>query len=389
MGRELPRWALPVTLTLVILLGIPVLAYGMGWWRPGRPGPEEPGPPGAAGLWEPLQEARFYEKLPGGAVQCGICFRACVIPAGGRGFCRTRVNVDGRLFTLVYGRPSALHIDPVEKEPLHHFLPGSAMLCVGTAGCNFRCAFCHNWPLSQRPPEEMARVYNLPPEAVVAFAREHGLPSISFTYNEPTVAFEYLYDVAALARQHGIRVVFHSNGGMKPEPLRALLRHVDGVVIDLKAFTEEFYREVSQASLDPVLETLKIISEAGVWLEIVNLVVPTLNDCPDAIRAMSEWILANLGPDVPLHFSRFFPNYRLTALPPTPVETLEMAHSIAREAGLRFVSIGNVPGHPNNSTFCPDCGEKVIHRIHFEVVDNRLQDGACPDCGSRLPGIWN
>ncbi len=345
----------------------------------------------ATWVWEvdfPWKEAMFYETLADDAVQCQLCFRNCVIPAGEVGFCRNRENIDGRLYTLVYGRPSALHVDPVEKEPLHHFLPGSDIYCIGTAGCNFRCSFCHNWTLSQRSVYELGYRAGSEPRDIVRRAVEWGVPSISFTYNEPTTAYEFLYDVAVLAQEKGIRVIFHTNGGINPEPLQKLLPYVDAVTVDLKGFSDDYYRRLLQAELEPVLQTLQIIYEAGVWLEIVNLVVPGENDDPQEIAAMARWIVENLGPEVPLHFSRFFPNYRLTHISPTPIPTLEQAWAVAREAGMKYVSVGNVPGHPHNSTFCPDCGSVVIERMHFAVQHVHLDDGACSQCGYEIAGVW-
>lgn len=334
-----------------------------------------------------FRETMFYEKLKDNTVQCGICFRRCIIPEGKRGFCRNRENRGGILYNLVYAKPSAVHIDPIEKEPALHMLPGTQILCFGTAGCNFRCKFCHNWHLSQRSIEEMD-TYSLLPEDAVNLAIEKKIPTLSFTYNEPTSFYEYVYDIAKLAKAKGLKILWHSNGSMSPQALKELLKYTDAVTIDLKGFTDKFYREASSAELEPVLRTLKIIKEQGVWLEIVNLVIPTLNDNPEDIKRMCEWIKENLGPDTPLHFSRFSPAYKLIALSPTPIETLEKAYSIAREAGLNYVTIGNVPGHGYNSTFCPKCGQRLIHRVHFTVLSNGIKNGKCSSCGHKIPGIW-
>jgi pyruvate formate lyase activating enzyme len=331
-------------------------------------------------------EALFYEKLDGNMVQCGLCFRNCVIPQGQRGYCRVRENREGVLNTLVYGRPSSIQIDPVEKEPQHHFLPGTEILCLGTAGCNFTCLHCHNWQLSQSSPGDL-RAYHLPPEAVVRLALEMGIPSISFTYNDPVVMYEYLLHTAALAREHGLRTIWHSNGSINLPPLKRLLVHTDAVTIDLKGFSDRAYAN-SDAALAPVLETLLVIRNSGVWLEVVYLIIPSVNDNPEEIRDMCRWIFENLGPDVPLHFSRFFPSYRLTHLSPTPLESLEEACRIAGEEGLRFVSIGNWPGHHRNSTLCPECGSVIIHRSHFHVHSISLTGGLCDHCGEAIPGVW-
>lgn len=335
------------------------------------------------------REAMFYKKLENGSVQCGICFRRCVIAEGQRGFCRNRENREGRLYNIVYGRPSAVHIDPVEKEPQFHFLPGSSILCLGTAGCNFRCKHCQNWQLSQRSIEEMEFVYSLTPSEVVELALGKNIPTISFTYNEPVSFYEYVYDIAKLAKQKGLKIIWHSNGSMNPEPLGELLKYTDGVTIDLKGFTGKFYSEISSAKLEPVLDTLKNIKESGVHLEIVNLIIPTHNDNLQDIRRMCSWIRENLGEDVPLHFTRFFPAHKLTTLPPTPVSRLEEAYGIARGIDLKYVYIGNVPGHAYNSTFCPKCNKKLIHRTHFTVLKNNIKDGECKFCGAEVPGIWH
>lgn len=342
---------------------------------------------GRAEAGRPL-EARFYEKGEGDTVRCRLCFRSCTIAAGRRGFCRNRENRQGTLYTLVYGRAAALQLDPIEKEPMYHNLPGSTILCTGTASCNFRCKFCHNWHLSQQTVEELApATQQLSPEDVVdtALGRQAGL---SFTYNEPTVFYEYMYDIAKLGRERGMNTIFHTNGGMQAEPLKKLLPHLRAVTVDLKGFTAGYYRDMSFARMTPVLETLKRIKGEGKWLEIVNLVVPTFNDDLEKIREMCGWLRANLGSEVPLHFSRFFPAYRMRHLQPTPVATLEKAHRIAREAGMDFVYIGNVPGHTHNSTFCPGCGKRIISRVHFFVRSINMQDGRCQYCDQQIPGLW-
>ena len=336
----------------------------------------------------PLREAMFYKRLAKNTVQCEICFRGCILREGQRSFCRNKENISGRLYSLVHSKPSAVHIDPIEKEPALHMLPGTDILCFGTAGCNFRCKFCHNWHLSQRPIEEMDQTYDLSPEDAVRIAIDRKIPTLSFTYNEPISFYEYVYDIARLAKQKGLRILWHSNGTLNPEPLRELLKYTDAVTIDLKGFTDGFYRDISSAKLEPCLRTLKIIKEEGVWLEIVNLQIPALNDNPLDVKRMSLWIKENLGEDTPLHFSRFFPTYRLTTLPATPIKKLEQAHKIAKEAGLQYVTIGNVPGHKYNSTFCPSCQKRLIHRTHFQVLSNKIKDGQCKFCGYKIPGIW-
>lgn len=335
------------------------------------------------------KEAMFYKKLDNNLVQCEICFRGCRLADGQRGVCLNRENRSGQLYSIVYARPAAVHIDPIEKEPALHMLPSTEILCFGTAGCNFKCKFCHNWHLSQRPIEEMEYVHDLNPEAAIDLALNKNVPTLSFTYNEPTSFYEYVYDTAKIAKQKGLRVLWHSNGSMNPEPLRELLKYTDSVTIDLKGFTNAFYQNVSSAQLDPVLRTLKIIREERKWLEIVNLQIPTLNDDPKDVENMCCWIKDNLGKYTPLHFSRFTPSYRLTNLSYTPIETLERSYSIAKKCGLEYVTIGNVPGHKYNSTFCPNCNKNIIHRRHFAVLENNILDGQCKFCNHPIPGIWS
>ncbi len=334
-------------------------------------------------------EARYYNKLDDNRVECELCFKNCVISEGSRGFCRNRENKDGTLYSVVYGRPSTVNVDPIEKEPMHHFHPDTQILCIGTAGCNFRCKFCQNWHLSQQSLEELDRYQNLEPERAVREAKTRGIPSISFTYNEPTTFYEYMYDIAEIAQQEDLNVIFHTNGALQEEPLRDLLQHIDAVTLDLKAFTDDFYQELSQARLEPVLDSIKIIREEGAWLELVNLVLPDYNDDPTEIQEMCRWIKDEVGEDTPLHFSRFFPSYQLTELSPTPVSTLEKAHEIARQEGLKYVSIGNVPGHLKNSTFCPECENEVIVRHHFSVQSINLTEGRCQNCQTEIAGVWH
>jgi len=336
----------------------------------------------------PLRVARFWEYIGSSTVRCQLCPHTCTIPDNGRGRCRVRENRGGRLYSLVYGKPVALGMGPIEKAPFHHFFPGHRRRTVATAGCNLACLYCQNWPLSQGSVDTL-EYRPMSPEDVIRGVLRDGLSSVSFTYTEPTVFYEYMYDIAQLARQQGIKTTLVTNGFINPEPLRQLLKYMDAVRVDLKAFNDEFYGQITLGRLEPVLETLRVIHAAGVHLEIINLVVPTLNDTPDEIRRMCEWIVLNLGPDVPVHFNRFFPQFRMTDLPLTPVETLEMAVGIAHAAGIRFAYIGNVPGHPYNSTRCPACRELLIERVGLMVVTNRLEQGACSYCGYILPGVWN
>lgn len=334
-----------------------------------------------------LREAMHYRRLEDGRVQCQICFRECIVSPGQLGFCRNKKNVDGTYYSLVYGLPCALQLDPIEKEPVFHMLPGSRILGVGTAACNSRCKFCQNWEMSQHTLWETLN-YRATPADVVERALALSCDAVSFTYNEPTVFYEYAYDIAAVAKSQGLRVICHTNGTMLAMPLLQLLEQLDAITVDLKAFTSEFYQRVCTLELEPVLATLKRIAQSGVHLEIVNLVIPTLNDNLDDIRCMCQWIVENLGTEVPLHFTRFFPAYKMQHLPATPVETLEKTVAIADKAGLQYVYLGNVPGHKRNSTFCPKCGERLLFRVHFAVLENNLVDGKCRFCGYPIAGVW-
>jgi len=335
----------------------------------------------------PPREAMFYERVNGQDVHCLLCPRECFIDDGERGFCRNRENREGKLYTVVHGKPCAVNIGPIEKAPLYHFVPGHFRLCVTCASCNLRCKYCHNWLLSQRSLEELDHYPHTPGE-IVQEAKNRGLQSISFTYTEPTVYYEYLYDISVIAKGMGMRTSIVSNGYINREPLLKLLPVLSAVKIDLKGFSDKFYEEVSSATLGPVLKSLITVRKEGVWLEIVNLVVPTLNDDTKMIEGMCRWIKENLGLDTPLHFTRFFPNYKLTHLPATPISTLEGAYEIAKRNGLRYVYIGNVPGHMYNSTFCPSCNRRIIHRTHFDILEMNIVNGKCGFCNFPIEGIW-
>ena len=346
--------------------------------------PGELAPPPSQGH---LVEARYYQTLEGNNVQCQLCFRRCTIPEGKRGFCLARENRGGKLYTLTYGKPAAMHIDPVEKEPLFHMEPGSDTLCVGTATCNLRCKNCINWHIAFKAPEDVEAVPMTPTE-VVQTAIDHEVHTICFTYNEPTQQYEFMYDIARLAKEKGLRVTFHSNGEMSPEPMKAILPYVDSVAIDLKAFDPEVYRRLTTGELAPVLDTLKLIKEHGVWLEVVCLIIPTWSDDLEDIERMCAWIRDNLGEETPVHFSRFFPTCELARLSPTPLSTLEQAHDIAREVGLHYVYIGNVSGHDYANTYCPNCGKILIERKGLLIQQNNIVARKCKFCDHEIPGIW-
>ncbi|MDI7260223.1 MAG: AmmeMemoRadiSam system radical SAM enzyme [Thermodesulfobacteriota bacterium] len=330
----------------------------------------------------------FYKRGENQFIQCELCFRQCLIPEGKRGFCRVRENRSGVLQSLVYGKPCGLQIDPIELEPMYHMVPGHKNLCVYTASCNFRCKHCHNWQISQSPPEQIRSISSSPAE-IVEEALKHGCQSISHSINEPTVFFEMMYDVIRIAKEKGLLTLCHTNGGIAKAPMIELLKFLDGVTVDLKSFNPRFYQEISEARFEPVLETLKTIKMSGKHLEIVNLIIPTLNDDRGDMKRMCQWIVKHLGKETPIHFTRFSPSYKLTHLPYTPLKTLEEARSIALSAGIKFVYVGNVVGHPANSTYCPKCGRKLIERTHFVLLKNHVKNGCCPFCNETIPGIWS
>ncbi len=332
-------------------------------------------------------EASYYVKLDDGQVNCVLCPRRCIISEGRRGFCGVRENKKGRLCSLVYGKPCSLHIDPIEKKPLFHFLPGSGAFSIATVGCNLRCKFCQNWQISQARPEDVEAV-SLSPEEVVEKVKLSGSPVIAYTYTEPTIYYEYMFDIARLAKKAGIKNVMHSAGYISEEPLRNLCPYLDAANIDLKGFNNKFYSELTLGSVDDVLRTLKILREEGVWLEITVLLLPGLNDDPEEIRKMCEWIKDNLGPQTPVHFSRFWPIYKLVNLSPTPIETLEMARSAALKAGLKYVYIGNVAAEEAQNTYCPHCGKMVIERSGYVVKAMNIEEGRCKFCGGKIEGVW-
>ncbi|MFA5927787.1 MAG: AmmeMemoRadiSam system radical SAM enzyme [Candidatus Margulisiibacteriota bacterium] len=334
-----------------------------------------------------LLEAKYWQSIGKGIVQCGLCPRRCVIADGQRGACGVRLNHKGKLFVLTYGKVIALHNDPIEKKPFAHFLPGSYSLSLATAGCNLRCLFCQNWQISQAAPEE-AQTMALDPQKIVKTAQEYKIGSIAYTYTEPTIFYEFMYDTAKLARKAGLKNVYHSCGYIHPEPLKALLKYMDAANIDLKGFTEEFYQQYCSGSLQPVLDSLQVIKKSGVWLEITHLVIPNKNDDPEIFRKMCQWIKANLGADVPLHLSAFHPAYLMQDTPPTSVETLEKFYGIAKETGLNYVYIGNVYGNTKESTFCPQCKKLLIKRSGYEITENNIVGGKCKYCGYKIAGVW-
>ena len=332
--------------------------------------------------------ASFWHKIKDTIVQCDLCPRRCVLSDGRRGICTARINKGGTLYTLAYGNPVTLQVDPIEKKPFFHVVPGEVAFSLAVAGCNMRCLFCQNWQISQSRPDETEH-YNLSPEEVVGLAIKSKCRFIAYTYTEPTIFYEYMLDIAKVAKQRGLRNTMHSCGYVNHEPLIGLLKYMDAVNVDLKGFSNAFYNKMGlMAELQPVLETLKTIKAQGVWLEITNLVIPGENDSPELIRKMCIWIKENLGDDVPLHFSRFVPLFKLANLPPTPVEKLQEAYRIAKDVGLKYVYIGNVPGNPQENTYCPNCNKLLVSRTGYMINEVNIKDDHCKFCGYKISGIW-
>jgi pyruvate formate lyase activating enzyme len=323
-----------------------------------------------------------------GLVRCLLCAQGCSLKPGGRGRCRARLNVKGELRSLSYGRPVAVHLDPIEKKPFYHFLPGTSALSFGSSGCPLRCQFCQNWELSQSTPGDLPADFT-PPATMARAAANRRTPVIAFTYNEPTTFAEYLLDVAREARPLGVRSVLVSCGLMREAPLADMCTSLSAIKIDLKGFSEDFYRRVCGAELKPVLRSIRQVAKSRAHLEIVNLVVPTLNDTDAALQGLARWVAGELGPDVPVHFTRFHPDYKLLDLPPTPVATLERARDMAMAAGLHYAYVGNVPGHPGNHTYCPGCRKVVVRRDNFFVTEMNVRNGKCRFCQHPIAGVWS
>lgn len=357
-----------------------------------------------------VREAYHYRKL-GRNAQCVLCPNGCILEPGDRSHCRNRVNRDGTLYTMAYANPCAMHVDPIEKKPLFHFLPSASAFSLATSGCGFRCLNCQNWDISQRKPEEtkdprgaplrlqpkelerMARNdmlrLTMPPEDVVAAAAHFQSATIAYTYSEPTVWYEYMLDTAKIARTRGIKNVWVTCGYMQREPLAEFCRYLDAASVNLKSYSDDIYRDLNSGRLQPVLDTLMMLKREGVWFEVINLIVPTYTDKPDLIRAMCGWLVDHLGPDYPLHFSRFHPAHKLERLPSTPTEILIQARDIATQAGLHYVYIGNSPEPADaETTWCPKCKNMVVDRFRFTTCVTGLRDGACKQCGTKIAGVW-
>jgi len=336
-----------------------------------------------------MKEAMFYQKLDGDRVRCGLCRFRCLIGAGKRGHCRVRENREGVLYSLVYGRVVAEHVDPVEKKPLFHLLPGSRSYSVATVGCNFRCLHCQNYSISQPDEGEVENSGSfVAPETIVERALAAGCRSIAYTYTEPTIFFEYAYQTAKLAREAGLKNIFVTNGYITNEALAVIAPYLDAANIDLKGFTDSFYREVVGASLGEVLDCIREYKRLGIWLELTTLVIPNRNDSEQELRNIAEFIVSEIGRETPWHVTQFYPTHRLTDEPRTPVATLRTARRIGLDAGLRYVYEGNVPGEGGENSYCPSCGGLLVRRYGYVVEKNFLRDGNCPGCGMVVDGIW-
>ncbi|NQU98697.1 AmmeMemoRadiSam system radical SAM enzyme [Candidatus Woesearchaeota archaeon] len=334
-----------------------------------------------------MQEALYYNSKKDGVVQCVLCPRNCYIQPEKVGFCLVRKNIDGKLYTLVYSRVAGgLAIDPIEKKPLFHFLPGTPVLSFGTVGCNLHCKHCQNWTTSQVDAGQSFEK-TITPEEIVKAAKEKGCDSIAYTYNEPTIFYEFMLDTAKLAKKAGIKNTMVTNGFVNPKPLKELCKYMDGVNVDLKGFTNFFYGKTTTAWLQPVLDTLKTLKKEKVWSEITNLIIPTLNDNLDDIKKMCEWIKKNLGVDVPLHFTAFHPDFELRNLPQTPITTLVNAYDIAKSFGLRYVYVGNIIARDYENTHCAKCNALLIERLGFNVLQNNIVNGKC-SCGEKIAGVF-
>jgi len=336
-----------------------------------------------------MKEAYLYQKLDDEKVRCNLCNHRCLIKEGSRGICGVRENRAGTLISLVYGKIIAGHCDPIEKKPLFHFLPGTSSYSIATVGCNFKCLFCQNADISQMPYDQNRIMgEDMTPERIVKLALESRAASISYTYTEPTIYFETALETARLAVSEGIKNVFVSNGYMTKECLQEIYPDLHAANVDLKAFSDRFYKDQCGAKLKPVLETIQNMKEMGIWLEVTTLLIPGLNDSLEELRDLARF-LANIDPGIPWHISRFHPTYRLTSTPSTPVETIRQARDLGYETGLQYVYTGNIPGDEGENTFCHSCREPLIDRIGFHVTQSRIIKNRCPQCGTEIPGVWS
>jgi pyruvate formate lyase activating enzyme len=341
-------------------------------------------------LWKWSHEGFLYKKLGGDKVICGICPNRCVLAPGDRSVCRSKVNLDGKLYSLTYGNPCAVNTDPIEKKPLFHFKPRTMAFSLAAAGCNFRCLNCQNWEISQAKPEEVAAyARELFPADVITAAQSSHAQSIAYTYSEPITFFEYMIDTARLARDAGLYNLWVSNAYINQKPLLELCKVLDAATLNIKSYDDAIYRKLNGGRLQPVLNTFKTLHEEGVHFEMINLVVPGYTDKEDMVKEMCGWILENIGPDHPLHFLRFFPRYKLDRLPPTPVSTLTRYRELALQQGIHYAYVGNVARHEGNNTYCHKCKKLLIERQGYSIPTYNLAGDRCKFCGTRIPGVWD
>jgi len=335
------------------------------------------------------REGFLYKKLKNHKVVCGICPNHCILAPGDRSVCRSKVNLDGKLYSLTYGNPCAVNTDPIEKKPLFHFKPRTKAFSLATTGCNFRCLNCQNWEISQAKPHEVPYTYELFPDDVIAATQKSRAQSIAYTYSEPITFFEYMIDTARLAREAGLYNLLISNGYINEKPLMALCQVLDAASVNLKAFSDDVYRKLNGGRLKPVLNALKILHTQKIHFEMINLVVPGYVDDDDMVKHMCAWILENIGADHPLHFLRFFPRYKLDRLPSTPVSTLTRFRELAMAEGIHYVYVGNVAGHEGNNTYCHHCKNLLIERRGYYIPTDNLVGNRCKFCDTRIPGVWH
>jgi pyruvate formate lyase activating enzyme len=340
-------------------------------------------------LWKWSQEGFLYKKLKNDKVVCGICPNRCILAPGDRSVCRSKVNMDGKLYSLAYGNPCAVNTDPIEKKPLFHFKPRIKAFSLATTGCNFRCLNCQNWEISQAKPYEVPYTYDLFPAKAIETAQKSRAQSIAYTYSEPITFFEYMIDTARLAREAGLYNLWVSNAYINKKPLLELCKVLDAATLNIKSYDDEIYRKLNGGRLKPVLNTFKTLHEQGVHFEMINLVVPGYTDKDDMIESMCDWILENIGPDYPLHFLRFFPRYKLDRLPPTPVSTLARYRELAMQRGIHYAYVGNVARHEGNHTYCHNCKKLLIERQGYFIPTDNLAGGHCKFCDTRIPGVWH
>ncbi|MDI6708762.1 MAG: AmmeMemoRadiSam system radical SAM enzyme [Candidatus Thermoplasmatota archaeon] len=333
-----------------------------------------------------MKEALFWEKK-NDKIQCLLCPHKCVIGNGKRGICGVRENKDGILYSLIYGLASSICPDPIEKKPLYHFYPGSAVLSFGTVGCNFKCKHCQNWGISQATPESYFALEKITGEEILKLAKKYDCQGVAWTYNEPAIWYEFTYDCSKLAKEHGLYTIYVTNGYINEEPLRKISKYLDAMNIDVKAFKEDFYKEICSAKLEPVLRTCELAKELGIYIELTYLIIPNYNDPTEEIETFCKWVNERIGKDTAVHFSRFYPHYKMDSLPPTPISTLLRAYQLGSKY-LDFLYLGNVPHGNYENTYCPNCKELLIERFGFSAEMINLKNSKCSKCDTKIPGIF-